>query len=435
MIMKKKIWSVFIAVLFTVVLAGCGGTPDAAESPKGDEKAIPEEAEETAADDKAPEVITMGDSAASDTPEDTDSSLEDKISSMQITYRFDDSVETLDGAEISGWLTTLSDGSVSVNEASAKEYVASLASRYDTFGRNRSFRTHSGEQITVSGGDYGYWMDRVSTRQELISQILTGESAELTPVYYSTAESYDVNNIGSSYVEVNIGEQHLWVYKDGQQVNETDFVSGGLFKGNGTPEGTYAITYKERDATLVGEGYQSAVKYWMPFNGNIGLHDASWRDAFGGHIYYFSGSHGCVNLPPAKAAQIYDQVEKGEAVVVYGSVSKEAASQNLSMDDKAMAAQKGYITMTADIQTYIYEQQGFDHDTAAALAAAGQVVDPAAVQALTGQTDGQDTQTGEAVFDQASGDQQTEDTPAEEQPVSEQTEQTQEEQSAEQEQQ
>ncbi|MCR5409963.1 MAG: L,D-transpeptidase, partial [Lachnospiraceae bacterium] len=138
------------------------------------------------------------------------------------------------------------------------------------------------------------------------------------------------------------------------------------------PEGTYAITYKERDSTLVGEGYESSVKYWMPFNGNIGLHDASWRDEFGGHIYYFKGSHGCVNLPTAKAAEIYDQVEKGEPVIVYGSITKEAAAENLTMEDKVTAVQKGYLPMSTDVATYIFEQQGLDHDTAAALAAAGQ---------------------------------------------------------------
>ena len=73
------------------------------------------------------------------------------------------------------------------------------------------------------------------------------------------------------------------------------------------------------------------MKYWMPFNGNIGLHDASWRDAFGGHIYYMKGSHGCINLPTQKAAEIYDQVEKGEAVVVYGSITKEDAIPSLTM--------------------------------------------------------------------------------------------------------
>ena len=315
-------------------------------------------------------------------------SLADKIASMEITYRFGDQIETLDGGTISQWLVTSEDGSVSVNETPAKEYVASLASKYDTFGRKRSFTTHDGDSISITGGDYGYWMDRVSTRQELIAQILSGESAELTPVYYGKAVSYGENDIGNTYVEVNIGDQHLWVYKDGEVVNETDFVSGGLFKGNGTPEGAYAITYKEKDATLVGEGYESSVKYWMPFNGNIGLHDASWRDKFGGHIYYMNGSHGCVNLPSEKAAEIYDQVEKGEPVIVYGSITREEALSTMTMEEMAKAAEKGYIPMTTEIAAFLFKQQGFDDETAAALAAAAQ----------TGaQTDQQNNETSEDV--------------------------------------
>ena len=424
----NKIMITAITALFMTMLAGCGGSADKTDADTASAEAESESIAENT--DKESNVVTMGDSAETNTTEEKPLSLEDKIASLQITYRFDDNVETLDGATISGWLTTLANGSISVNEAPAKEYVASLASKYDTFGRNRSFKTHDGSQITVSGGDYGYWMDRVSTRQELISQILTGESAELTPVYFGTAVSYDPNNIGNSYVEINIGEQHLWVYKDGQMVNETDFVSGGLFKGNSTPEGTYAITYKERDSTLVGEGYQSSVKYWMPFNGNIGLHDASWRDAFGGHIYYFSGSHGCVNLPSAKAAEIYDQVEKGEAVVVYGSVSKEEAAANLSMEDKATAAQKGYISMTPDIQTYIYEQQGFDHDTAAALAAAQSATDDAAAQQAAlaqaianqgGDDQSSGEQTGQTVDDGQTNEQQTDEQQTNEQPAADQS--------------
>ncbi len=401
-----------ITALLMVCLAGCGSSKDKSVADDVSDIAEMEAKDEMDATDNEPTVVTIDDFAEASDAEEKPLSLEDKITAMQITYRFGDNVETLDGATISGWLTTLANGSISVNEAPAKEYVASLASKYDTFGRNRSFKTHDGSQITVSGGDYGYWMDRVSTRQELISQILTGESAELTPVYFGVGASYDPNNLGDSYVEINIGEQHLWVYKDGQQVNETDFVSGGLFKGNSTPEGTYAITYKERDATLVGEGYQSAVKYWMPFNGNVGLHDASWRDTFGGHIYYFNGSHGCVNLPPAKAAEIYDQVEKGEAVIVYGSITKEDATANLSMEDRANAAQKGYISMTQDIQTYIYEQQGFDHDTAAALAAAQMSTDDAAAQqaalaqAIAGQVGSEQT-----------AEQQTDEQPVTDQPI------------------
>lgn len=55
----------------------------------------------------------------------------------------------------------------------------------------------------------------------------------------------------------------------------------------------------------------------MPFNGNIGLHDATWRSTFGGTIYKTSGSHGCVNLPPAVAKTIFENIAAGVPVLCY----------------------------------------------------------------------------------------------------------------------
>ena len=371
--MKKIKWIVPIIMIMMVMAAGCGSDTSAEES-----------AEEQSADEGAQSDAIRDDKETSDAETeagqmsaaslDPKEQLKTDIAGMRITFRFDEAEEVLNGEEIAGWLTDLPDGSISVNEAPAKEYVASLAKKYDTFGQTSSFMTHAGETINVSGGDYGYWMDRVSTRQELIDQIMTGQRAELTPVYYGTASKYGSDDIGTTYVEINLEDQHLWVYQDGSVINESDFVSGGLFKGNNTPDGTYAITYKERDATLVGQGYESSVKYWMPFNGNIGMHDASWRSAFGGHIYYMNGSHGCINLPSEKAKEIFDQVEKGEPVVVYGGITKEQAVATLSLDEKIQAAQKGYIAMTPELQAKIYEQQGLDPATAAAQAQAQQLL-------------------------------------------------------------
>lgn len=55
----------------------------------------------------------------------------------------------------------------------------------------------------------------------------------------------------------------------------------------------------------------------MPFAYNIGIHDASWRNTFGGTIYKTSGSHGCINVPPAFAEQLFNAVDKGTPVVAY----------------------------------------------------------------------------------------------------------------------
>ncbi|MBQ7463714.1 MAG: L,D-transpeptidase, partial [Lachnospiraceae bacterium] len=53
------------------------------------------------------------------------------------------------------------------------------------------------------------------------------------------------------------------------------------------------------------------------FYGGYGLHDASWRGAFGGNIYKTNGSHGCVNMPRATAEALFATVNVGTPVVVH----------------------------------------------------------------------------------------------------------------------
>ncbi len=240
-----------------------------------------------------------------------------KFVQIKLTIDYGDNSETVDGDLIGQWISV--DGTnVTLDESKVKEYVDSLAKAHDTFGIAREFKTRSGETITVRGGNYGWWTDRPNTAAALTEAIYKGESGEFKPVYFSEAVSHGDSDIGDDYVEIDLDDQHVFVYKDNQMVVDSYCVSGKVSAGNYTPDGTYAITYKERDATLVGENYSSSVSYWMPFNGNIGMHDASWRDKFGGSIYITGGSHGCVNLPKKKAAEIYEYVEKGEPVIVYG---------------------------------------------------------------------------------------------------------------------
>lgn len=80
----------------------------------------------------------------------------------------------------------------------------------------------------------------------------------------------------------------------------------------------FYLNSKQRDSVLIGEDYASPVSFWMPFIKNdIGLHDASWRDEFGGEIYKTGGSHGCVNLPYYVAKAIFDNISPGCPVIVH----------------------------------------------------------------------------------------------------------------------
>lgn len=243
--------------------------------------------------------------------------LANRYISTKITYQFDDTTEVFDKTIIGPAITINDQYEVSLNEEKIKDFVDYIGRTYNSFGKTRTFMTSYGVEATVKGGDYGWWLDRVTERKELMDSILLGEQKEREPVYFQKAVSYGENDFGNTYVEINLSAQHLFFYKDGELVIESDFVSGNVSKNYGTPVGTYSITYKERGATLKGEDYATPVDYWMPFNNHIGMHDADWRSRFGGNIFLTNGSHGCINLPPAVAKKIYSMIEKGDAVIVY----------------------------------------------------------------------------------------------------------------------
>ncbi|MFA9379239.1 MAG: L,D-transpeptidase family protein [Lachnotalea sp.] len=241
-----------------------------------------------------------------------------QLTSSDITYEFGDAKEVVDGEKIHNWITVDADYNVTLDSPSVKEFVDYIGKTYNTFGKVRTLNTSYGQTIKVSGGDYGWWLDRVTELSELTDAIEDSTQGVREPVYFQTAKQYGDDDVGSTYVEINLSAQHLYFYKDGELVVDSDLVSGNLTKGNGTPVGTYPVQYRQQNATLVGEDYATPVAYWMPFNGNIGLHDAPWRNGvFGKDIYLASGSHGCINLPPTVAKTIFEGITKGTAVFVY----------------------------------------------------------------------------------------------------------------------
>ena len=197
-------------------------------------------------------------------------------------------------------------------------YDPEQAKEYDTYGKKRKFTTVQGIELNLSSGAYGWKTDREEEIKALTEAIQNGETVDKEPAYISKGAQKGSNDIGNSYVEIDLTNQHLYLFKDGDIVLETDFVSGNMSKADCvTPPGVFGLTYKTRNAILRGANYETPVNYWMPFNGNVGMHDATWRRAFGGTIYLTSGSHGCINLPLHMAASIYEYVSTGFPVVCY----------------------------------------------------------------------------------------------------------------------
>ena len=246
-----------------------------------------------------------------------------------ITYTFGDQTVTLDGNTIKDWLQFDEKGQLLLDDASFQQhiadYVAQVAAQYDTVGTEREFHTTSGRVVYVSGSAYGWAIDQSAEVAQLSQEIQSGAQVTRQPAYSQTANSYGVNDLGDTYIEVDLSEQHMYYYQSGSLIFDSDFVSGNMsYSDRQTPSGIYTLYYKKSPDVLRGaqkpDGtyeYEEPVEYWMPFNGGIGFHDAPWRSDFGGDIYLTNGSHGCINLPPENAAVLYSIIQYNVPIVCF----------------------------------------------------------------------------------------------------------------------
>lgn len=244
---------------------------------------------------------------------------------VAITYDEEEKTETLDGSITHNWMD-VTDMQVSINEEKVAEYVDELASSHNTVFRKHTLKTSYGQTIDIVNGDYGWKVDKAGEKEQIIKDLKEGVSKTREITYERRGASRGENDYGNTYVEINLTAQHLFFYKNGSLVVESDFVSGNISKNYDTPTGIYGLTYKQKDAVLKGENYASPVDFWMPFCNNVGMHDASWRSSFGGGIYKTSGSHGCINLPRSAAQKIFENIEEGDPVIVYTLPGTESAA-------------------------------------------------------------------------------------------------------------
>lgn len=124
---------------------------------------------------------------------------------------------------------------------------------------------------------------------------------------------------GGTYIDIDIANQTLTYYVNGEVVLSSPCVTGNVSTGNDTPTGVYSVMTHTPGKYLTGPTWNVWVDRWMRFTPGaaIGIHDASWRSNFGGDIYQTNGSHGCVNLPHDAACQLFDMACIGTTVVVH----------------------------------------------------------------------------------------------------------------------
>lgn len=242
-------------------------------------------------------------------------------------------------AEISGWIVLDENNNATLDETKLAEWVKNnIAAKFDTAGSARTYTRPDGKTVSVDansshwGNYYGWITDEATLVSQLAEAIKSGSTETIDIPTKQTASAVPDSggrDWGNRYIDCDLSEQHVRLYDaSGSLIWESDCVTGKTSDGHDTPTGVYVLNGNKQsgDVELRGQidpstgepEYISHVKYWMPFIGNSwAFHDADWRSSFGGTIYQYSGSHGCVNLPPAKAADLYNLCQVGDVVVVH----------------------------------------------------------------------------------------------------------------------
>ena len=201
------------------------------------------------------------------------------------------------------------------------ELITEKTNSYNTYYNDWDFITTSGEQIKISknkrnfkSGVYGSKVDFEGETLYIKEKLLTLESEKERIPLLLVDNGFE---IGNSYIEVSIDNQHVWLYKDGKLLMDSNCITGN-YNDMDTPTGVYYIIDQCHHAYFSTGGYSYN---WMKFTSSgHGLHDATWKtkkqfesiDTYKG-----KGSHGCVNLPLEFANELYNNVNEGYIVVIY----------------------------------------------------------------------------------------------------------------------
>ena len=235
---------------------------------------------------------------------------------LEITVRFGSGSETLSGETLAALVQT--DGSrVRPDLDAIGALVSAWAAKYGTYDVPFRFDSYVKGVTEIDFIKCDYRVDEATVTKQLLQALCAMESASFDAAVtcYRWGAPFDISQ---THVEVDLDNQQLTFIKNGTVLVNTDIVTG-LVTTRQTPTGLYESHNRQRNCVLVGSDFRVFVKYWVSVIGDvIGLHDASWRSVFGGDIYVYNGSHGCINIPEAAMAKIFENIDDGTPVLIYG---------------------------------------------------------------------------------------------------------------------
>jgi hypothetical protein len=248
---------------------------------------------------------------------------------FRIVYDLGDKTVTLDAYTVIDWYVSNADGSKVLNMDALNGWLDDFCNRYNTLGGERVFTAARGDQIAISGGSYGWLIDKKAERNAILAAFDSRIDEIREPIYTQRAavhaDEAGQPDWGTTYIEIDQSTQKLSYFVDGSFVFQTDIVTGLPTPKRSTPNGVFYVLTRVTNTHLKGPIMENGEPEWYSFvsfwlgvtETGVGIHDASWQPWFGGNRYTYAGSHGCINLPYYAVKELFEMVEVGTPVIIH----------------------------------------------------------------------------------------------------------------------
>lgn len=244
------------------------------------------------------------------------------LTDVTITYSLGGEEIVVPKEQLATWLSLDNNGEPTVDIEAAKTYLQTLHDKYATYEKTRTFKSTNRGEVQVPPGEYGWSIAIEAESKNLASYILAGKDIKTTPEILGSGYHEDGTDIGSTYIEVDLQNQMMYYYKNGERLLETPIVSGHTTTP--TPVGVFYAWNKEEDAELIGynprrgNDYAQPVNYWIPVDWTgVGIHDAGWQTSFSSDQWVNNGSNGCINTPPGAMEKLFSLMDVGTPVIFF----------------------------------------------------------------------------------------------------------------------
>ncbi|MDT0156494.1 L,D-transpeptidase [Microbacterium sp. ARD32] len=214
------------------------------------------------------------------------------------------------------WLTIdTADGEVQItaDQSAIQTMVATLPELVDREPVNASHLVNSKGEVlreVTEGLDGRRLGDTTGIASAFATDLGEGNAVFELPV---TSTPFETTTVFRR-LEVDISEQKTYLFEN-EKLVKTWKISSGLH-GTDTPLGHFTVfahTAKQNMGCFEGASYCTKDVPWNTwFAPNIAFHGAYWHNNFGHRM-----SHGCVNMPPSVAKQVYDMTPEGLEVWVH----------------------------------------------------------------------------------------------------------------------